>query len=225
MAKDNLSSGDSTQTDDPNFSRSDAHDKETDPDKVATAEMSLKGILDALVGGGSGATHDEDSQHDDGDTGILGLSVFKDALGQLADSDGDYAPHLTDELGQTRVIVDGPDFDEVGASYGGSGSYESVTISDLSEIQDSNDWIDVRDRMRFSLAVNPNSEAMDVELEYKFSDGDTGQTQVETTNISAGTRTEITKDLDIGGFSHLRIRQKDNGGDGGGGIDARGVLK
>lgn len=42
---DNPTRGDSTDTVDPNYGKSDIADKETDPDKVATAPMSLKGLV------------------------------------------------------------------------------------------------------------------------------------------------------------------------------------
>ncbi|MFT8265622.1 hypothetical protein, partial [Salmonella enterica] len=76
-----------------------------------------------------------------------------------------------------------------------------------------------------SLAVDAETEAQDVIVDYRFSDGDAAQTEVETIGIATGDHTEIYNGLDIEGYGYLRFRQRDNAQNGGGTVDYHGVLK
>lgn len=47
----------------------------------------------------------EDAAHASGDTGVMALAVRRDAATQLADTDGDYSPLITDASGRLHVNV------------------------------------------------------------------------------------------------------------------------
>lgn len=57
---------------------------------------------------GTGATHlgkAEDAAHASGDVGVMALAVRQDTASQLADTDGDYSPLITDASGRLHVNV------------------------------------------------------------------------------------------------------------------------
>jgi hypothetical protein len=60
-------------------------------------------VLVSSAGTASDLGKAEDAAHTSGDTGVMLLAVRQDTLAALAGTTGDYIPHTTDNLGQTRV--------------------------------------------------------------------------------------------------------------------------
>ena len=77
---------------------------------TANAGTNLNTSLLALESGGNlatiaGAIRAEDAAHSSGHTGIMALAVRQDSAAQLAGSDADYSPLITDSSGRLHVTV------------------------------------------------------------------------------------------------------------------------
>lgn len=79
--------------------------------KLATNSGTDIGDVDVIsVVPGTGATNlgkAEDAAHNDGDVGVMGLTVRKDTAAALGGADGDYQPLITDANGRLHVIASG----------------------------------------------------------------------------------------------------------------------
>ena len=127
--------------------------------------------------------------------------------------------------GQIASLLDGREFDESGAD--NDGSYTSVTVSGLSDLQTGSDWIDVTGRIRASIQAVANSESQDVRVRGKVSFGAEPETVNEATGIATGAAnaTDILAGRDVEKYAYLQIECRDNDQSAGDGtVDIHGNL-
>ena len=78
---------------------------ETDAAAIEVELLDQGTTLDSIETEILSLTHDEDTAHTSGDTGIMSLAVRADSDGTLADTDGDYAPLQVDANGKLKVAA------------------------------------------------------------------------------------------------------------------------